>query len=440
MYPLNFQPVQGDSLNLLSVDSGLQLAQGKSNAVPVETSFSSYMERAAQAESTDGNTQTQTISQTAEPVEAEAATEVSEAAATEELVPVTDESLMAFENQLARMTGVAELEPFSLEVSFDDEGQLYSGVQIAFAAQSETDFDAAVDRFLGFTEDLEEPETTENSDLVMQENLAAVITVPSQPVFQQDLNTHTEIKTESDELSSLETGKKVVKGKKTSTIMDSISVVDERTADIADTADAGKTVTMTSFDGKHSAEMSLNLAQNAEQQYFQDNQTGAYTGTIEAGLTSNDFATMISDEISNNADEFVKAGSIVLKNDNKGSINLILHPEELGNVKIHLELSDNQITGKIVVASKEAYDAFKQSMNDLKQAFVASGFDTNGFDLTWTGSQGSNQQGYPENQDRVYENLNAAIARHTADSYMDNMPMADMDDSAGSTTYINLVA
>ncbi len=437
MYPLNFQPVSGESLNMPSIDGLLQSAQGKSNTVPVETSFSSYMERAQAAESTDGNTQTQVNSLDSEqvPPEVVVVTEVSETddIFTGENVTVEqDVSFMAFENQMARITDMPELEPFDMEVSFEDDGTMYTGVQIQFTAQEENDFDAEIDRFLGFSDEDAEP--------VAAENLVAAITMPAPEAVHQNPVILNEKTVETDEVNAIDAGKKTVKGKKSGTVMESISVVDERTVEVPDAQGSGKTVTMTAFDGKNSAEMSLNLGQQAEQQYFQDNQTGAYTGSIEAGLTKTDFTSMISEEIKNNAGEFVKTGSIVLKNDNKGSINLILHPEQLGNVKIRLELSDNQITGKIVVASKEAYDAFKQSMNELKQAFVASGFDTNGFDLTWTGSQGSSQQGNPENQDRIYENLNAALAQRSSDSYLDNMPDDSIEGAGSSTTYINLVA
>ena len=107
--------------------------------------------------------------------------------------------------------------------------------------------------------------------------------------------------------------------------------------------------------------------------------------------TSNqDFSSMLSREITSSANDLVKTGSIILKDNNAGTINLILNPEELGSVKIKLEISDNQITGKILVASKEAYDAFNQNLNLLKNAFIDSGFSAGGFDLAFTGS---NQQG-----------------------------------------------
>ncbi len=266
-----------------------------------------------------------------------------------------------------------------------------------------------------------------------------------------------------------------VKSEKSPEIFDRIEVIDERTpvpekSDFVDTATAGlssvqnkffaekvygktsdveksdlKTdeesvpvseksspfVRTVSYDGNGNAEMQLSLPETALPGANPD-------AVVTEGVPRSDFASMLSKEISTNAGEFVRAGSIVLQDNNKGSINLILRPEELGNVKIKLELSDNQISAKIVVATQEAYEAFKQNMNDLKNAFAASGFETNGFDLTWAGSQndssGSRNQ---ENQSRQYE-----LAQTV---YQDNEPYADESASAGpvdgyKSSSINLVA
>ena len=101
-----------------------------------------------------------------------------------------------------------------------------------------------------------------------------------------------------------------------------------------------------------------------------------------AGATGSNFQQMLTQQIQENAPEFVKAGTIVLKDNNSGSINLILKPENLGNVKISLQLSDKVIGGEIVVHSKEAFEAFKQNLDTLKQAFQNNGFDNASFNLS----------------------------------------------------------
>jgi flagellar hook-length control protein FliK len=102
------------------------------------------------------------------------------------------------------------------------------------------------------------------------------------------------------------------------------------------------------------------------------------------------FASMLSQELRGNAADLVKTGSIVLRNNNEGLIRLTLHPESLGNVKISLELSDDKrISGKIVVSSREAYEAFNENLDGLSKAFVDGGFESAGFDLSWSGQDSS---------------------------------------------------
>jgi hypothetical protein len=108
------------------------------------------------------------------------------------------------------------------------------------------------------------------------------------------------------------------------------------------------------------------------------------------------FASMLSQELKNNAADFVKTGQIILKDNNAGLIRLTLHPENLGNVKISLDLSgDNRISGKIEVNSKEAYEAFSESMGGLSDAFVQGGFESAGFDLSWSGGGSGSEREDP---------------------------------------------
>jgi hypothetical protein len=112
---------------------------------------------------------------------------------------------------------------------------------------------------------------------------------------------------------------------------------------------------------------------------------GASFNSAERGAESK-FASMLSQEIKNSAAEFVKAGTIILRDHDSGSIRLLLNPKDLGDVKILLQLTDNNITARISVSTMEAYDAFKSSIDSLKQAFNDSGFSTGEFDLGYAGS------------------------------------------------------
>ena len=131
-----------------------------------------------------------------------------------------------------------------------------------------------------------------------------------------------------------------------------------------------------------------------------------------AGAQGSAFQAMLEKQISENASDFVKAGNIVLKDNNAGKINLILHPENLGNVKISLELSDKVITGKIIVSSQEAYKAFNATSENLKSAFIESGFDGASFDVSFAG-QNQNFAGSGQN-----ENHNAQYVQAAYDNFV----------------------
>ena len=73
--------------------------------------------------------------------------------------------------------------------------------------------------------------------------------------------------------------------------------------------------------------------------------------------------------------DIVRHASVMLRDGNEGTIRLALKPESLGNVKIRLEMSENKITGLIVVESEEALRAFEREISSLEKAFRDSGFE-----------------------------------------------------------------
>ena len=214
-------------------------------------------------------------------------------------------------------------------------------------------------------------------------------------------------------------------------VSEKIQIVDLRTEqeNSAKTPKEGFSKHVT-FDAKGNAEISLSLA-SADKTTLSE--SGVQNGA--EGLSKADFASMLSKELETSAGDLVKTGSIVLQNNGKGSINLILHPEQLGNVKIKLELSENQVSGKIVVASREAYDAFKESISAIKEAFSASGFETGGFELAWGGSGDGGNQNQQEGRQFAQERT----VNSRGMKYVDSMPDVVPAEYAGSGN-VNLVA
>lgn len=166
----------------------------------------------------------------------------------------------------------------------------------------------------------------------------------------------------------------------TGTVLDGkISVMDYRSAAESGVSEGslkdGNFTTAVSY-GDGSADITFSLAAGP------DNSASA-SAAEKTGESR--FASMLSSQLQSNAGEFVKSGSIILRDGNAGTINLILHPQELGNVRISLEMRDRLVSAQITVASEEAFQAFRESIPALKQAFAESGFQTGGFDLAWSG-------------------------------------------------------
>ncbi len=156
-------------------------------------------------------------------------------------------------------------------------------------------------------------------------------------------------------------------------------------------------------------DITFNLNQEQGQMLAAEQNILSSSDQAAAGDAST-FQRMLSNQLLNQAPEFVKAGSIILRDNNNGTINLNLKPEALGNVKITLHVTDKGIEGQIVVASKEAFEAFNQNMDNLKQSFRQSGFDATQLSLSLADASSQGQQfaqGDAHGQQQSGENFNA---------------------------------
>jgi len=109
--------------------------------------------------------------------------------------------------------------------------------------------------------------------------------------------------------------------------------------------------------------------------------------------------------------DIVRHASMALRDGGEGTIKIALKPESLGNVKIRLEMTENKITGHIVVESEEAMNAFRKEIASLEQAFRDSGFNSANLNLSLTADgRGAESQ----------EREEGSYAPHTAASRYDD--------------------
>ncbi len=95
--------------------------------------------------------------------------------------------------------------------------------------------------------------------------------------------------------------------------------------------------------------------------------------------------------------DILSQAKIMFKGGNVGEIKLILNPENLGQVRINLELKDGHIAGTILVENKEVQAAFDEELANLKQAFADGGFDANNLQVA-VGSHGDHNFGQSSSQ------------------------------------------
>ncbi|MCL2832251.1 MAG: flagellar hook-length control protein FliK [Treponema sp.] len=87
--------------------------------------------------------------------------------------------------------------------------------------------------------------------------------------------------------------------------------------------------------------------------------------------TGRSFEDMLSQKLDDGLNsDIVRQAQVILRDGGEGTIKLSLKPESLGNVKIRLEMTENKITGHIIVESGEALRAFERELPVLEKAFA----------------------------------------------------------------------
>jgi flagellar hook-length control protein FliK len=116
--------------------------------------------------------------------------------------------------------------------------------------------------------------------------------------------------------------------------------------------------------------------------------------------------------------ELMKATNLILK-DGGGEIRLVLKPESLGSVRIRMNIVDNAIEGKIIVDNSAVKHVIDGSIDALRRAFTAEGFQTASLSVS-VGGQNSDAGEKQQRQDAP-----AAVRRITAQGFERNVPSVE---------------
>jgi flagellar hook-length control protein FliK len=139
--------------------------------------------------------------------------------------------------------------------------------------------------------------------------------------------------------------------------------------------------------------LELRLPDNNSASLGQSMAQTAWEAKANAPNASSALENMLARELHQSFNgDIVRHASMALRDGGEGTIRIALKPEHLGNVKIHLEMSENKITGQIIVESEEALNAFKKEIASLEQAFKEAGFNSANLNLSLTADGREAQQ------------------------------------------------
>jgi flagellar hook-length control protein FliK len=130
--------------------------------------------------------------------------------------------------------------------------------------------------------------------------------------------------------------------------------------------------------------------------------------------------------------DIIRDATVIARNGGEGTIRLSLRPASLGDVKIRLEMTENKITGHIVVESNEALRAFQKELPVLEKAFKDSGFNETNLEmsLAWGNSaEGWNFGSKDERFENDFSALPPVMAASRYEAETDRLDMGPEESS-----------
>ena len=86
--------------------------------------------------------------------------------------------------------------------------------------------------------------------------------------------------------------------------------------------------------------------------------------------------------------ELVRHAGIILRDGGEGEIRLVLRPENLGSVRIRLQLGESSLEGRIVVDNRDVKELLDANLEQLKTALRQEGYASANIDVTVSGGRG----------------------------------------------------
>jgi flagellar hook-length control protein FliK len=115
--------------------------------------------------------------------------------------------------------------------------------------------------------------------------------------------------------------------------------------------------------------------------------------------------------------DIVRDAAIIVKNGGEGIIRLSLRPASLGDVKIRIEMTENKITGHIIVESNDAFRAFERELPVLEKAFRDSGFSETNLDMSLASENSADGRNFGAGRERQEADIQSVSSFVAASNY-----------------------